>query len=42
MTGDIKTDIIDKHNHFLDSVRYSIEKIMKRKSAVGVLLPRRR
>lgn len=42
LTGDIKTDIVDKHNHFLDSVRYSIEKIMKRKNAVGVLLPRRR
>lgn len=42
LTGDIKTDIVDKHNHYIDSLRYALEPIMKRKSAVGVLLPRRR
>lgn len=42
LTGDIKTDIVDKHNHYIDSLRYALEPIMKRKNAVGVLLPRRR
>ena len=31
-TGDIKTDIIDKHNHVIDAIRYAVEPLIKRKA----------
>lgn len=31
-TGDIKTDIVDKHNHVIDAIRYAVEPLIKRKA----------
>jgi len=36
LTGDILPDIVDKHNHCWDAVRYAIEPIVKRKKKAGV------
>jgi phage terminase large subunit len=30
-TGDIKTDIVDKHNHVIDAIRYAIQPLIKRR-----------
>jgi phage terminase large subunit len=29
LTGDIKSDLVDAHNHFIDSIRYALEPIIK-------------
>lgn len=43
LTGEVLTVIVDKYNHFIDAIRYSLEKVMKAKnSQVGMLLKRRR
>lgn len=39
LSGDVLPDIIDKHNHYIDALRYGLGALIKRKSAVGVLLP---
>jgi phage terminase large subunit len=36
LTNDILPDIVDKHNHCWDAVRYAIEPIVKRKKKAGV------
>ncbi len=30
LTGDVLPDIVDKHNHYIDAVRYALSKIIKR------------
>lgn len=40
-TNDVLTDIIDKHNHFIDAIRYALAPLIKRTSAFGIMLPRR-
>ena len=40
-TGDVLTDIVDKNNHYFDSIRYALGPLIKRKGSVGLLLPRR-
>lgn len=42
LSGDVLPDIIDKHNHFMDAIRYALAPLIKRKGAIGVLLPGRR
>lgn len=39
LTGDVLTDIVDAHNHYMDAARYALAPLIKRKAAVGVLLP---
>ena len=39
LTGDVLTDIVDKHNHYMDATRYALGPLIKRKGAVGMLLP---
>lgn len=41
LTGDVLPVIIDKHNHYIDAIRYAVEKIMKAKMSLGLLVPRR-
>lgn len=42
LTGEILPVIVDKYNHFVDSIRYALEKVMKSKGAqVGMLLKKR-
>lgn len=41
LTGDVLTDIVDKNNHYIDATRYALGPMIRRKGAVGVLLPRR-
>jgi len=42
LTGEVTTDIIDKHNHYIDASRYALDPLVKRKSPGGILLPNRR
>lgn len=43
ITGEITTTIVDKYNHYIDALRYALEKVMKAKNnQVGMLLKRRR
>lgn len=38
-TGDVLTDIVDKNNHYWDATRYALGPLIKRRGAVGMLLP---
>lgn len=40
-TNDVLADIVDKNNHYIDAIRYSLGPLIKRKGARGILLPRR-
>lgn len=42
LTGDVLTDIVDAHNHYIDAARYALAPLIKRKGAVGILLPGKR
>lgn len=35
LTGDVLTDIVDKNNHFIDAVRYSLGPLIKRRNQGG-------
>jgi phage terminase large subunit len=35
LTGDVLPDIVDAHNHFLDSVRYALAPLIKQRTAGG-------
>ncbi|MGV8598002.1 terminase large subunit, partial [Pseudomonas aeruginosa] len=39
LTGDVLAEIIDKNNHFMDASRYALGPLIKRRGAVGMLLP---
>jgi len=39
LTGDVLTDIVDANNHYMDAIRYALAPLIKRKGAVGILLP---
>lgn len=42
LTGEVLTTIVDKYNHYIDALRYALEKVMKAKNTqVGMLLKRR-
>lgn len=42
LTGVITRTIVDKYNHYIDALRYAVEKVMKSKGAqVGMLLKKR-
>lgn len=41
MTGDVLTDIVDANNHYMDATRYALGPLIKRKGAMGMLLPNR-
>lgn len=41
LTGDVLTEIIDKNNHYIDATRYALGPLIKRRGAVGMLLPGR-
>lgn len=42
LSGEVKPDIVDKHNHYIDAIRYALSKIIKRKeSSSGMLVPQR-
>lgn len=41
LSGDILPALIDKNNHAIDSLRYALEPIMRKKSKSGVLVPQR-
>jgi phage terminase large subunit len=36
LTDEVLPIIIDAHNHFIDSIRYALEPIMKRKAAFKI------
>ncbi len=38
-SGDILPDIVDKHNHCMDSIRYALEPMIKPRRKVGVMHP---
>lgn len=40
-TQDVLTDIVDKYNHYIDSIRYGLGPLIKRKSAVGIMLKKK-
>ena len=43
LTGEVLPVIVDKYNHFIDALRYSLEKVMKAKGQqIGMLLKKRR
>lgn len=43
LTGEITRVIVDKYNHYIDALRYAVEKVMKSKGRqVGMLLGKRR
>lgn len=31
LSGDVLTDIVDAHNHYMDALRYALEPVMKKK-----------
>ena len=39
LSGDVLPTIIDAHNHAIDSLRYALEPIMRKRTTVGMLLP---
>lgn len=39
LSKDVLTEIVDANNHYLDATRYAIGPLIKRKGAVGMLLP---
>ncbi|MFM9867057.1 PBSX family phage terminase large subunit [Achromobacter xylosoxidans] len=41
LTGDVLTEIVDKNNHYIDATRYALGPLIKRRGAVGMLLPGR-
>jgi len=41
LTGDVLTDIVDKNNHYIDATRYSLGPLIRRRGAMGVMLPSR-
>jgi len=41
LSGDVLTDIVDANNHYIDATRYALGPLIKRKGAVGILLPGR-
>ena len=42
LTGEVTRVIVDKYNHYIDALRYAVEKVMKSKGRqVGMLLKRR-
>lgn len=36
LTGDVLTDIVDKNNHYIDSIRYALSPLIKRRSSGGM------
>lgn len=43
LTGDVLATIVDKNNHYIDALRYALERVMKAKNeGVGMLLGSRR
>ena len=36
LTGDVLTDIVDKNNHYIDSIRYALAPLIKRRSSGGM------
>ncbi len=37
LTGDITTIIVDKHNHYIDSCRYALQPLIKRRGDIGMI-----
>lgn len=37
LTGDIQTQIIDKHNHYVDALRYSLQPLIKQRPGIGTM-----
>ena len=40
-TGDVLPDIVDKHNHVIDGIRYAIGPLIKRESQPMLFMPSR-
>lgn len=40
LTGEVLPVIVDNWNHYIDALRYALERVMRSKKAAGVLLPR--
>lgn len=36
LTGDVLTDIVDAHNHYMDSIRYALGPLIKRRASGGM------
>lgn len=36
LTGDVLTDIVDAHNHYIDSIRYALAPLIKRRNQGGM------
>lgn len=41
LTGDIRPDIVDAHNHYIDALRYAVAPMIKRGGDVGMLISSR-
>lgn len=41
LTGDIKPDIVDANNHYIDALRYAVGPMIRRGPAVGIFLTKR-
>lgn len=40
-SGDVLATIVDKHNHYIDAIRYALAPLIKRTLAVGLMIPKR-
>lgn len=41
LTGDIKPDIVDAHNHYIDALRYAVTPMIRRESGATMILKKR-
>jgi phage terminase large subunit len=40
LSGDVLPVIVDKYNHYIDAIRYALEKVMiSKESPAGILIP---
>lgn len=43
LTGDVLTEVVDRHNHYIDAIRYALGPIIKQANTpMGLLIPKRR
>lgn len=41
LTGDVLTTIVDKNNHYIDAIRYALAPLIRRKTSLGLMIPKR-
>ena len=40
-SGQVLADLVDANNHVIDALRYALEKVMRARSTVGLMVPAR-